>query len=204
MGRIDIPPTKSNLRKVKNDLLFAYEGYDLLEQKREILVMEIMKNVQLIKEIEEKLKITLEELYHSYKMAAMDMGSEKLSFKSAVIHHKYSVKIDTYRFMGISMPQIKLLKYKEKDSKDLFGTTAAFDDIKLNGEKLSEIVSDYAIITKTIISLSRDLKKVQRKVNALEKIFIPQNEMTKKYISDRLEEMEREEIYIKKMIKDRM
>ena len=43
MAKTDIPPTKSNLRKVKADLTFAYEGFDLLEQKREILVMEIVK-----------------------------------------------------------------------------------------------------------------------------------------------------------------
>ena len=33
MPRMDIPPTKSNLRKIKTDLSFAYEGYDLLENK---------------------------------------------------------------------------------------------------------------------------------------------------------------------------
>ncbi len=56
---------------------------------------------------------------------------------------------------------------------------------------------------KSILVLSRELKKVQRKVNALEKIFIPQNEEARKYISDRLEEMEREEIFVKKLIKQK-
>ncbi|MDO9529791.1 MAG: V-type ATP synthase subunit D, partial [Syntrophales bacterium] len=56
---------------------------------------------------------------------------------------------------------------------------------------------------KAIIMLSRELKKVQRRVNALEKIFIPQHEEAKKYISDRIEEMEREEIFVKKLIRQR-
>ncbi|HPI91323.1 MAG TPA: V-type ATP synthase subunit D, partial [Spirochaetota bacterium] len=58
-------------------------------------------------------------------------------------------------------------------------------------------------LMKTVVLLSRELKKVQRKVNALEKIFIPQNEEAQKYISDRLEEIEREEIFVKKLIRQR-
>ena len=37
MAREQIAPTKSNLIKVKERLAIALEGYDLLEQKREIL-----------------------------------------------------------------------------------------------------------------------------------------------------------------------
>jgi len=59
---------------------------------------------------------------------------------------------------------------------------------------------DYASLAKKVFLLSAELKKVQRRVNALEKIFIPAHEATKKYISDRLEEIEREEIFIKKLI----
>ena len=39
MPQIELPPTKSSLRKLKDDLAFAYEGYDLLNQKREIMAI---------------------------------------------------------------------------------------------------------------------------------------------------------------------
>ena len=65
------------------------------------------------------------------------------------------------------------------------------------------LIAEYSTILKLILVLSRELKKVQRKVNALEKIFIPQNDEARKYISDRLEEMEREEIFVKKLIKQK-
>jgi len=58
-------------------------------------------------------------------------------------------------------------------------------------------------MTKSVMMLSRELKKVQRRVNALEKIFIPQHEESKKYITDRIEEMEREEVFVKKLIRQR-
>ena len=49
MAREQIAPTKSNLLRVKERLATAMEGYDLLEQKREILVMELMQKVEQVK-----------------------------------------------------------------------------------------------------------------------------------------------------------
>ncbi len=37
MAKLNIAPTKSNLLAIKEQLAVAVDGYDLLEQKREIL-----------------------------------------------------------------------------------------------------------------------------------------------------------------------
>ncbi|MCL2270519.1 MAG: V-type ATP synthase subunit D, partial [Treponema sp.] len=55
MARENIAPTKSNLLRVKERLLIAEEGYDLLEQKREILVMELMQKLEQVKMLEREL-----------------------------------------------------------------------------------------------------------------------------------------------------
>ena len=38
-NKLNVSPTKSNLIKIKGQLDFAKDGYQLLDQKREILVM---------------------------------------------------------------------------------------------------------------------------------------------------------------------
>jgi len=43
--------------------------------------------------------------------------------------------------------------------------------------------------------IARELKKTQRRVNALERIFIPNFEDTIRFIQDNLEEQDREEIF---------
>ncbi|MCP4713943.1 MAG: hypothetical protein GY868_02410 [Deltaproteobacteria bacterium] len=83
------------------------------------------------------------------------------------------------------------------------GTTAAYDEAREKCLGLLSLVADYATATKSVIMLSRELRKVQRRVNALEKLYIPRNEEAKKYISDRIEEMEREEVFIKKLLAQR-
>ena len=49
MAKLNIAPTKSNLLAIKEQLAISTEGYDLLEQKREILVMELMRIVEQVK-----------------------------------------------------------------------------------------------------------------------------------------------------------
>ena len=58
-----IAPTKSNLIRVKERLNTALEGYDLLEQKREILVMELMRQVEQVKILERDLDARIATAY---------------------------------------------------------------------------------------------------------------------------------------------
>ena len=52
MQNINIAPTKSNLLSLKEKLEIAEEGYDLLEQKREILVMSLMQMLDKVRALE--------------------------------------------------------------------------------------------------------------------------------------------------------
>ncbi|HON80302.1 MAG TPA: V-type ATP synthase subunit D, partial [Spirochaetota bacterium] len=78
-----------------------------------------------------------------------------------------------------------------------------YDEVKEKSLQVLENLASYSTIFKSIFILSRELKKVQRRVNALEKIFIPENENARKYITDRLEEIERDELYIKRLIQQK-
>ena len=200
MQRIEIAPTKSNLRKVKSDLEFAYEGFDLLNQKREILVLEIVKTIKKIRELEDEFKNTLDELYRRYKSAAVDSGAETLALKAMSEKKDYNISVEWTKLMGISIPNNIIEASPPEAVSSLFCTGAAYDMIKLCSLPLLKLITEYASLAKKVFLLSAELKKVQRRVNALEKIFIPAHEETKKYISDRLEEIEREEIFIKKLI----
>ena len=204
MPKIELPPTKSSLRRLKDDLSFAYEAYDLLNQKREILAIEIMRHIGEIKRIEAELLGGMQELYKAYRRAALDMGSDFLTMKSCSEKRGYFLHMETPRFMGLRLSHFRLSLKRPGITMSLSGTTASYDEAKRRSARALELLVEYAGITKTIIVLSRELKKVQRRVNALEKIFIPQHEEAKKYIADRLEEMEREEVFVKKLIRQRI
>jgi V/A-type H+-transporting ATPase subunit D len=203
MAKIDLPPTKSSLKKIKEDLLFAYEGHDLLSQKREILALEIVRKIGEIRRIESGFLDVLNNLYAAYRGAAVDMGSQAVTLKSCSEKKAYSLKLQFAKLMGLKLPRITLALSPSEPSESLSGTTASYDTARERSRRALQSLTEYATITKEIIMLSRELKKVQRRVNALEKVFIPPYEEAKKYITDRLEEMDREEVFVKKLIRQR-
>ena len=203
MPRIELPPTKSSLRKLKEDLSFAYEGYDLLNQKREILALEIVRRINVIRKMETEFLDVLNHLYEDYRSAAVDMGSGAITLKSCSEMRGYFLHMDFNKLMGMKLPDIRIHIKKPHHASTPPKTTSLYDTTRVQSRKTLQILAPYAAMAKSIIVLCRELKKVQRRVNALEKIFIPQHEEAKKYITDRIEEMEREEIFVKKMIRQR-
>lgn len=204
MPILELPPTKSSLRRIKQDLLFAYEGFDLLNQKREILVMEIIKRAAELKKLRADLSEGIAKLYASYRSAAVGMGADVITMKSQSERPRYFLRVERAKLMGLSLPALRLQTKKMKKCSGFAGTTVDYDLAKKESLAVLPMLAGYGAATKSLMLLARELKKVQRRVNALEKIFIPHHEEAKKYIAERLEEMEREEIFVKKLIRQKL
>ena len=67
-----------------------------------------------------------------------------------------------------------------------------------------ELMGQRAELKVSIMRLSSEVKKTIRKVNALEKLVIPDKEETVRYLTSRIEEQERESFILLKAVKDRM
>ena len=65
-------------------------------------------------------------------------------------------------------------------------------------------LAELAVLVNAVMRLARELRRTQRRCNALSKIFIPQYRETIDYIMGSLEERERESLIILKMIRDRL
>lgn len=203
MPQIELPPTKSSLRRLKEDLSFAYEGYDLLNQKREILALEIVRKMGEVRRIEVDFQRALDELYAAYRSAAVDMGADTVVLQGMTERKRYVLHTEISRLMGLKLSNFSVHLTGLHAPVAMTATTASYDEARDRARKMLPLLISYASVTKTVIILSRELKKVQRRVNALEKIFIPQHEEAKRYIVGRIEEMEREEVFVKKIIRQR-
>ena len=78
---------------------------------------------------------------------------------------------------------------------------AESDKVMVEFLKLLELLTDLASIRTIVWRLAREVKKTQRRVNALDKQVIPNTKETKKYIESILEERERENIFVLKALK---
>ncbi len=204
MPKLSIPPTKSNLIKVKQDFSIASEGYELLERKREILVMELMSYVEQVKRIEKDLDNKLFSSYESLKKAISFLGHEEIKNKTRHLNYEFMMKKKTTRLIGMTLPSIEAEAPPLKLQYSYLNTNAIIDETTLKFLNLIKLLCEMAEIRAIVWRLSREVKKVQRRVNALEKIVIPDTKETIKYIIETLEERERDEIFIKKLVKGRL
>ena len=83
------------------------------------------------------------------------------------------------------------------------GSFADSDKVMVEFFKLLSLLTQMASIRTIAWRLANEVKKTQRRVNALDKLVIPQNRETKTYIESVLEERERENTFVLKALKKR-
>ena len=201
MAREHIAPTKSNLLRVKERRNTAQEGYELLEQKREILVMELMQRVEQIKRLEKELDERVSTAYPCLRRMLIAVGRETADKLSRDIRYKYELKEKRIHIAGQSLPGLEIKMPKAELKYSPANSFAECDETVLEFFELLKILTELAAVRTITWRLAREVSKTQRRVNALEKIVIPTAKETMGYIESALEEREREFIFSNKLLK---
>ena len=206
-------PTKGNLMSSKKSLALAKTGYELLDKKRNILVREMMTLIDKASEIQSKIDVTYSRAYLALQRANITMGYIDEIAKS--VPEDDSLQLSYRSVMGVEIPIVTLDESDEENT--LFyalGTTnSAFDEAYVyfreeNGcrgdsriREVKRLTAHLAEIENSVYRLADAIKKTQKRANALKNIVIPKFEETVKFITDALEEKEREEFSRLKVIK---
>jgi V/A-type H+-transporting ATPase subunit D len=201
VSREQTAPTKSNLIRVKERLATAEEGYDLLEQKREILVMELMQKVEQVKILERNLDARVASAYPVLKRMLIVAGRERADRISENIRYSFELREKPAQAAGMTLPGLEIrlpdaeLKYSPANS------FAECDETVLEFFELLKICTELAAVRTIAWRLAREVRKTQRRVNALEKMVIPAARETRVYIEAALEERDRDSFFTSKLLK---
>jgi len=204
MARYEVAPTKTNLMKTKRDLGFAREGWELLDQKRKILVVELMGLIDRAVEAQEEVEARLKEAFEALDQAILRMGRREVNMIALGMNIGSDISFSEKRVMGVSLPRVKV---RFDDRSPYFADAESSIWIDEAIKKFREVLGLLGTLAEARISLmrlSREVGKTIRRVNALEKIFIPDYDETLKYIEMALEESEREAFFVLKLVKDRL
>lgn len=193
MARMNVNPTRMELRRLKTRLKTATRGHKLLKDKSDETIRRFMlyvkENKALRKEIEEEVSRAMR-LF----MLASAVTTEQV-MEEAVAMPGYSVKIETGKnnVMGVDVPTLKVT---ESEQKELYPYSFASVSAELDGSisnlsKLMPKLIRLAEVEKTCNMLADEIEKNRRRVNALEYVMIPQITETIKYITMKLDENER-------------
>lgn len=204
MAKLNIAPTKSSLLSLKKQLAFAEEGYDLLEQKRQILIFELMNRLNRARDAETKIAETFKRAYAALREATLDIGSAGIDRAALGVSMDHHVNLADQHLMGMKIPRVTL---RAEPASAQFGVGATSANTDLAMRRFVEalpLLAELAELQNAVLRLARELRKTQRRCNALSKIFIPDYRETISYIVGALEERERESFVILRMIRDRL
>jgi V/A-type H+/Na+-transporting ATPase subunit D len=204
MGKLNVAPTKSNLISLKRQLAFAVEGYDLLEQKRQILVSELMRRLARVRDAQSEAADVLRRAFDALGDAQLDAGSEALERASLAVSMDHEVELSGQHLMGMKIPRVTVRAEPVSVQFGVGGTPANADIAMRRFVEVLRLLAELAELENAVMRLSLELRKTQRRCNALAKIFMPNYRETISYITGALEERERESFVILKMIRDRL
>lgn len=194
-------PTKGNLILAKNSLALSRQGFDLMDKKRNILIRELMGLIEQAKDIQSQIDITFRTAYAALQKANMEMGISNVRSISHIIPIEDSIRIKTRSIMGTEIPLVELKPQTTVPTYAFYSTRQSLDEARIAFERVKELTVHLSAVENSAYRLAANIKKTQKRANALKNITIPHYEQLTKDITNALEEKEREEFTRLKVIK---
>ena len=185
----------------KNSLALAHQGYDLMDKKRNILLKELMELIDEAKGIQEEIDSTFTRAYACLQRANIEQGISKVQELAYTVPLEDSIRIQTRSIMGTEIPHIKY-DAKQNDLTYSFSTTHESIDIAREAfRQVKDLTIKLAEVENSAYRLATNIKKTQKRANALKNITIPMYSNLVYTINNELKEKEREEFTRLKVIK---
>ena len=205
MNIADVKPTRMELIETKRKIKLSKGGYKLLKMKRDGLIMEFFELLPKVKDLRNQLSTLYKDAMEKLSVAVAADGKTALESAANCLNKSPEVELSSKNIMGVVVPSVKVTAV-EKSLEDrgygLIGTSIRVDEAVHAFEKLSEMIILAAEGETTMKKILDEIESTKRRVNALEFKVIPSLEEIAKYISFRLEELERESIFGLKRIKN--
>ena len=193
MARLNVNPTRMELKKLKARLSTAVRGHKLLKDKSDEMIRRFTILLRETKALREGVESELSEVLKQFSIAR----SLTPSFEAETAFSMPSVAVNaectTESVMGVDVPKVELVSEKRAD-----GLPYAYSEITgeadYSVQKASDLLPKMVALAQTekaVRMLAEEIERNKRRVNALEYVMIPQLEETIKYIKDKLDENER-------------
>lgn len=191
-------PTKGNLIALKRSLSLAQLGYDLLDRKRNILIREMMGLIDTANKVQNQIDETYSRAYRALQQANITLGIIGDIAKAMPV--ETGVNVSSRSVMGVEIPIVTLEDNPPKPYYSFGSSNSMLDDAYISFYHVKRLTTVLAEIENSVYRLANAIKKTQRRANALKNIIIPRFENNVKFITDALEEKEREDFSRLKVI----
>ena len=152
-------------------------------------------------EIQNEIDKTFTSAYAALEKANIELGIKNVETFAFNVTPEQDVHIKTRSVMGTEIPLVEYDKTTNTPTYAYYSTKMSLDEAKAAFEKVKELSIRLSMVENAAIRLAANIKKTQKRANALKNITIPKYEALTKDIQNALEEKEREEFTRLKVIK---
>ena len=174
-----------------------------MDKKRNILIRELMDLIDEAKDIQEEIDTTFTRAYACLQRANIQHGISKVEELAYTVPIEDSIQIQTRSIMGTEIPHIKYDEKQNDLTYSLGDTGESLDIAREAFRKVKNLTIKLAEVENSAYRLATNIKKTQKRANALKNITIPMYTNLVYNINNALEEKEREEFTRLKVIKRR-
>ncbi|MGQ0638734.1 MAG: V-type ATP synthase subunit D [Nitrososphaerota archaeon] len=201
---INIRPTRLEYIRTKRRIIIAKKGLKLLKLKRQALILEFFNVNKTSARLRSGLQSELIKGYQSIRMAEMLAGEMQLENEAMKIPQLKKLLIMPKNVMGVRIPKLEGGNREQVLTEYLLELPTSINEAIKAFQQVHKIVLDVAEKETALRKLLYEIEKTKRKSNAIENVFIPRLLAAVKFITFRLDEMERDTFIMLKTVKRKM
>ena len=198
---MEISYTKTSLIAAQNSLELSRKGYELLDKKRNVLIMTIMSFIEKAEEIQKKVEVVFGDAYEALQTANITMGISNIEQIAQSIPEASGFEVLDKSIMGVEIPEISRQEEKLIHYYSFYHTNTALDVAMQKFHEVKLLLYELSEIEDSVYKLAMEVKRTQKRTNALQNIQIPKYEEIAGKILEVLEEREREDFFRLKVVK---
>lgn len=195
MERLPLSANKSNLLRLKEELAFARDGLELLDEKKEALMARISSLSSRAERVRARMDGTMEETYGHLREAILAHGRMDCERASLGAAMDEEIQVREKSYMGVALPLVTIRLPGFLPAYGFHGTGARMDAAAKSLYRSLETIAELAEIEVGLFRLVAEIKKTIKRINALENLYVPLYEATIKHMEESLEEKEREFLF---------
>jgi V/A-type H+-transporting ATPase subunit D len=179
------------LLRLRKRLMLAERGHKLLQDKLEQMMRRFLILLKDIDTAKKDFEIETQKMLKDLLYCRITSSKEDFEKSLSQIDSQVKVAVSTNRIMNVRVPEFAIENLRIEKNYDFFRTSAQLDFVVKRAKDYITSLLKLARLLKTLDILSYEIERTRRRVNALEYILIPSIQDTIRYITQKLNELER-------------
>jgi V/A-type H+-transporting ATPase subunit D len=199
-----IRATRAELLAKKKQIVLARQGRDLLKEKRNALLKELLRIAEQVIRTSDELEQSVGESVAALALAEALDGPEAVQSAALAARGQVSLTVKVTNVMGVLTPVIEHKRVRRGPldrGYSLTTVSSRIEEVAEAFESQLDLVIELASSEMRLRRLAEEIGRTTRRVNALENVLIPHLETQRNYIQMVLEEREREDLFRLKRVK---